>query len=248
MAKQAGLGLAFFVDGYDLSGDIGAIKNIQGGPEALLLTGIDKSAPERAGGLRNGQLGYQAWFNKAVGQAHPRLSLLPTTDVQATLCIGTTLGNAAASIIGKQIDYNPARDAKGNLTLDVNVQANSYGLEWGTQLTAGKRSDTTATNGTAADLLTASAGAYGAQFYLHGFSFTGTSCTVKIQDSTDNGGTDPFADVVGGGFTAITGVTAQRIATGLISVKRYLRVVTTGTFSQCTFSVMGVRNDTSVVF
>lgn len=248
MAKSNGLLCNFYVDGYDLSGDIGSFGSVQGGPEALDVTGVDKAAPERLGGQRSGSMAYSAWFNDAAGQAHPRLKLLPTTDAISTLCIGTTLGNSAAAIVAKHIGYDPARDAKGNLTIGMAAQSNAYGLEWGNQLTAGKRSDTVATNGTSVDLGAASPGAFGLQAYLHVFSFTGTSCTVKIQESSDNAVGDPFADVVGGGFTAATGITSQRIATGLINVERYLRVVTTGTFSQCTFAVMGTRNGSLVVF
>jgi hypothetical protein len=86
------------------------------------------------------------------------------------------------------------------------------------------------------------------QAYLQVFSFTGTSVTVKIQESSDNAVGDAFADVVGGTFTAATGRTAERIATAAINVERYLRVVTTGTFSSAVFAVTAIRNDTSVVF
>jgi hypothetical protein len=55
--------------------------------------------------------------------------------------------------------------------------------------------------------------------------------------------------VTGGGFTAATGVTSQRIATSSSqTVERYLRVVTTGTFSSAVFAVTVVRNDTAVSF
>jgi hypothetical protein len=86
------------------------------------------------------------------------------------------------------------------------------------------------------------------QAYLHVFSFAGTSVTVKLQESSDNGGGDAFADVTGGAFTAATGRTWQRIATGTQNVKRYLRVVTTGTFSSAVFAVMVAYNRTAVVF
>ena len=86
-------------------------------------------------------------------------------------------------------------------------------------------------------------------FMPAGNSFTGTSVTVKIQESSDNGAGDAWADVTGGGFTAATGVTTQRLETARgQTVERYLRAVTTGTFSSATFAVVAVRNDTSTVF
>lgn len=248
MTKQSGLGDNLYIGGYNLSGDIGSLSRIAGGPAALEVTGIDKSAFERIGGLRDGGIEFSAFFNDAVGQAHPRLSALPTTDQVITYCRGTTLSNPAAGLVGKQINYDPTRAQGGALTIGVQVQANGYGLEWGRQLTAGQRTDGSATNGSSVDLGSASPGAFGLQMYVHLFAFTGTSVTIKIQESSDNGVGDAFADVVGATTGALTGVTAMRVATGAIDVERYLRVVTTGTFSNAQFAVMAVRNDTSVVF
>jgi hypothetical protein len=55
--------------------------------------------------------------------------------------------------------------------------------------------------------------------------------------------------VTGGGFTAATGVGAQRIQTARgQTVERYLRVVTTGTFSNAVFAVSVARNDVEVTY
>jgi hypothetical protein len=248
MAKQSGLGDQLYVAGYDLSGDIGSLSRIGGGPAALDVTGIDKSAPERLGGERDGEISFSAWFNKATDRAHPVLKTLPSTDRIVTYCRGATLGNPAASMVAKQVNYDPTRGQDGSLSMVVQALANGYGLEWGTQLTAGKRTDSSGTNGAGVDLGSASPGAFGLQAYLHVFAFTGTSVTIKIQESSDNGGTDPFADVVGGAFSVVTGVTSERIATAAINVERYLRVVTTGTFSNAVFAVTATRNEVAVSF
>lgn len=252
MTKQAGMGDNLYVSGYDLSGDMGSVSNIHGGPAPLIVTGIDKSAQERIGGVRDAGMTYSSFFNDAAGQAHPRLSLLPTTDQIATYCRSTTLGKPAASMVHKQQNYDPTRGTDGSFIFNIGNLANGYGLEWGVQLTAGKRTDTGATNGTGVDLGSASPGAFGLQAYLHVFAFTGTDVTIKIQESSDNGSGDAFADVVGGGFTQITSSTPtkERIATAAINVERYLRVVTvtTGGFTSVTFAVMVVRNDTSTLF
>lgn len=246
--KRTGMGMNAYVGGVDISGDAGSIKSIHGGVKMGMVTGIDKYAVERIKLLADGGFGVSTWFNDVAAGTFQKLKLLPTTDVIGSLGIGTTLGDQGCAVVAKQVNYDGQRDKEGNLFFEADLLANGYGLEWGNQLTAGIRSDTTATNGTSVDLGSASPGAFGAQFYLHGFSFTGTSCTVKIQESSDNGAGDAFADVVGGGFTAITGVTSQRIATGLINVERYLRVVTTGTFSQCSFAVLGIRNPIATSF
>lgn len=247
MSKQNGLGCQLWVSGYDLGDDIRDVA-IASPVAPIDVTPITKSAMERIHGQRDGSMTCTAFFNPATDRVHKRLSLLPSTDQLMTFAVGQALGNDAANLWCKQVNYDPTRAQNGELTFASQALGNGYGLEWCTQLTAGKRTDGAAANGTSVDLGSASPGAFGAQFYLQVFAFTGTSVTVKIQESSDNGAGDAFADVVGGGFTAATGVTYQRIATAAINVERYLRVVTTGTFSNAIFAVSGVRNPISVVF
>ena len=247
MSKQGGMGDNFYVAGYDLSGDIASLSSIRGGPAVLPVTAINKYGMERIGGLRDGAMSFNSYFNPAPNQAHDRLGNLPTADTIMSYFRGTVLGSDAACLNAKQINYDPSRGDDGALTFSVDALGNSYGLEWGKQLTAGKRTDVAATNGTGVDF--AAASAFGLQAYLQVFAFTGTSVTVKLQESSDNGVGDAWADVVGGGFTVVNGITSERIETArALSVERYLRVVTTGVFSNAVFSVMVNKNDTSVVF
>lgn len=166
---------------------------------------------------------------------------MPTTDQVLTYCRGTVLGNPAACLVAKQLNYDGTRTDSGEFTFAVNAAANGYGLEWASQLTAGLRTDTASTNGTGID--TAASAAFGAQAYLQVTAFTGTDCTVKIQDSADN---VTFADIAGLGFTQITaGPASQRIATSnTATIRRYIRAVTvtTGGFTSITFSVAINKN------
>ena len=252
MAKQTGLGDNFYAGGYDLSGDIASLSNIGGGPALLTTTGIDKSAVERLGGLRDGGMSFQSWFNKATDQAHLVLSPLPTVDVIFSYYHGTTLGGSAASAVAKQINYDADRGSDGALTLDVEAQANSFGLEWGTMLTAGQETDTGAANGTGVENLAQASTSFGLQTYLHVFSFTGTDATIKLQESSDDASGDAYADVTGAGFTQVTSApTTERLATATgLTVEQWLRAVTvtSGGFSEMTFAVMVVRNETTPVF
>lgn len=238
MAKQSGLGDNCYVGGFNLSGDIGSIQTIGGSIGTFDVTGIDKSAHERIGGQRDGSIEFTSFFDDAVGASHPVLSALPTTDVVVSYFRGTAIGSPAASMVSKQLNYDGTRSDSGEFTFKVSAQANGFGLEWGQQLTPGIRADSTATNGTSLD--TGASLAFGAQAYLHVFATTGTSVTVKLQDSADN---SSFADLSGAAFTAATGATAQRIAIGnTATVRRYLRATTTGTFTAATFSVVIVKN------
>lgn len=241
--KRTGLGMNLYCGGYDLSGDVGALNNIRGGPSPLVVTGIDKEAYERIGGLRDGGLEFMSFFNKAAGQAHPVQSALPRTDVIVVATVGTTLGNPAAAVVAKQVNYDGTRAADGSLTFTTQALANAYGLEWGIQLTAGKRTDTSATNGTAVDTLASAS--FGGQAYLEVFAVTGTSVTCTIEDSADN---VSFAAVAGLAFTAATGITTQRLATSnTATIRRYVRVATTGTFSNAVFSVVLNKNEVAGV-
>lgn len=245
MAKQAGLGDYCLIDGYDFSGDIGSLSRIGGGPALSEVTGITKSATERLGLLRDGGIDFSAWFNPSVGQAHDILTELPYGDRQVTYCRGLGLGNQAASLVAKQLNYDPSRAADGALTLAVSTQANAYGLEWGEQLTAGKRTDTGATNGASIDFGAVST-LFGWQAYAHLIALTGTDITLTIEDSADNA---TFATLTGGAFTAFTAVGAARIQGGrTATVRRYVRLATTGTFTSATFLVNFVRNQTAVAF
>lgn len=244
MSKQSGLGDQLYVDGYDLSGDIGSLGRISSGVTGTFdVTGIDKDAHERLLGMRDGGIDFSAFFNDASGQAHPRLSALPTSDVLVSYFRGQALGSPAADTVGKQINYDPTRGNDGNLTIAVQAQSNGFGLDWAKQLTAGKRTDTTATDGDGVDFTTVST-TFGWQAYLHVFAFTGTSVTVTLQDSADN---VSFANITGGAFTAATGITSQRLAGATdATVRRYLRAVTSGTFSNAVFAVAFARNEAAV--
>lgn len=90
--------------------------------------------------------------------------------------------------------------------------------------------------------------ANGFQAFLHVSGFTGTTATVKLQDSADN---VTFTDVTSGAFNAATTTTpqAQRIAVGGTAVvRRYVRMATTGTFSNVSFWVQLSQNAGAVSF
>jgi hypothetical protein len=242
MTKQSGLGDRLFVDGYNLSGDINSIQRVSGGPAALDLTDITQSAFDREGGLRDGGIDFTAYFDKATNASHLVLGGLPRVNRYATYLRGTGIGSPAASCVGKQINYDGNRGADGSFLLTTNITSDGYGVEWGDQLTAGPRTDTSGTNGASLD--GGAATTNGAQFYLHVTALTGTNVDIKIQDSADN---SSWSDLSGAAFTSATAVGAERIAvTG--TVRRYLRVVSSGTFTSATFVVNGVRNATAVVF
>lgn len=244
MTKTSGLGDNFYIGGYDLSGDISSLDQISGGPATLDVTPINAYANVRIGGLRSGDLQFTSFFDAAAGAEHVAMSSLPRTDVIATYARGAVVGNPAACILGRQINYDPTRDNTGNLTLKVEVQSDAYSMEWGTQLTAGLRTDTTATTGTFFD--NSQAYTFGGQAYFQLTSFTGTSVTIDVQTATTSGGSYATTGMTSAALTAIG---SSRVAvTSAATISRYVKVITTGTFTNAVFSVVVVFNPVAVVF
>lgn len=246
--KTSGLGDKWYVGGVDLSGDTSAIARVGGGPASpLVMTDITQSAFARAGGILAGEMNWTSFFDKGAGQAHPTLSALPRTSTLVTYSHQpAAVGSAMASMLAKQIGYDPTRGNDGALSIAVAAQnSDGYPLEWGQALQVGKRTDATATS-PATGLDQAASSAFGWQAYLHVFAVTGTSVTVTLQDSADNA---TFANLTGGAFTAATTAGFQRLAGAPGStVRRYVRAITTGTFTVGTFAVNFVRNESTVAY
>lgn len=251
-----GLGMAVYVDGYDISGDVQSIGRLGGGPAVIETTGIDKYAFERIGGRRDGAIDLVTYFNPETAaddpgttadRSHLVLSDLPLADRLITV---THPSGEAWNLVAKQGGYDPTIAADGAITCAVSAQGSGYGLEPARLLTAGK-----VTQGSAGSLASVDLGAgfagftFGAQFHLHVFAFTGTSATVAIHQSSDNGAGDAFAAVPGGTFAAATARGTQRIQTARDqTIERYLRVVTTGTFTELVFAVTAEVNLSSTAF
>lgn len=244
MAKQTGLGDQLYIGGTDVAADINSIGTL-GSPVATIeMTGIDKFAFERQYGHRDGVAEFTAYFNDATDETHDRLKLLPRADIGLLYLRGTGVGSPAVGMVGKQIDYAGTRGDDGAFTLAVSVQANGYGLDWAQQLTAGKITHASAANGTSLDLGTGTKN-FGFQAYLQAFTLGSGTPTVKLQTSSDNGVGDPWADLTDGSFGVVTAGSTGRIqsASDTLAVERYIRVVTTGTFTDLVFSVAVNRND-----
>jgi len=234
------LGDDLLVAGYHIGGDIRDVM-ANGGPGLLDVTDITQSAHSRLGGQRDGHMALTSYHDPAAGQEHAAFSSLPRTDVILTYLRGQAIGNPAASLNAKQVNYDPTRANTGELTFKIQADGNAYGLEWGIQLTAGVRTDTTATTGAFYDNTAATS--FGGQAYFHLTAFTGTSVTIDIQSATTSGGSYSTTGLT---TTAMTAIGAQRLATASnVTINEFLKVVTTGTFSNAVFAVVFVRNQTA---
>lgn len=252
MAKQSGLGDNLFVQGFDISGDVGSLSAIGGGFAPLDVTAINKSAVERIPGLRDGRMEFVSFFNDAplvTGSGdtgvHIVLDNLPRTDVICTYTRGTALGAPAASLTAKQVDYAPTRAADGSFTFQTTMSANGYGIEWGELITVSVETETAAATGTGVDFTAGTS--FGLQAYLQVTEFVGTSATVTLQHSTDD---VTYSAITGGAFSTIsTTTTAERIQTARdATINRYVRYVVSGTFTTLSFNVNVIKNQATVNF
>jgi hypothetical protein len=237
MAKKSGLGQQIFVNGYDLSGDVAAIDSA-GSPRNLLdITALNASATERLVGLSDGNIGVSSWFNDSTEQEHAAYKGLPTTDQIVTWAFGGTRGDVAACLVGKQINYDGSRGTDGSLSFTIDTQAASgVPLEWGNTLTTGKETHASATTSTSRD--DGATTGYGLVGILSVADVDSGTVTVSIQQSADN---VTFADLLS--FVAVSAAaapTAQRLPLAG-AILRYLRVSTTGTFSNCDFCMVTRR-------
>ena len=242
MAKKSGLGQQIFVHGYDLSGDVSAIDNA-GSPRDLLdATALNASAHERLVGLSDGNISVSSWFNDATEQEHAAYSGLLTTNRIVLWAFGATRGDVAAGLVAKQMNYDGSRGSDGSLALSVeSLGASGVPLEWGNTLTTGKETHASAGSSTSRD--DGAATSAGMAAYLEIVDCDSGTPTVQIQESSDNGASDAWTNVIT--FSTVgyaSAPTAERL-TMSGTVKRYLRVTTTGTFSNLDFCVATRRGE-----
>lgn len=243
--KQAGLGDNLYVHGYDLSSDVGALSAIHGGPAALEVTGINKSGIERVGGLLDGGIEFDCFWDVQTDQAHDRLSALPTTDVILTYTRGTTRGAHAAGLIGKQVNYDPVRAADGALTAKVQAISNAHGIEWGVLMTAGMEVMGAADGDKATVDFGAAEGStqFGGSMYVHVNAIASGSVTAKIQDSTTGAG-GSWVDVpqLTTGAIAAAGAVRVQTTSKTEQIDRYCHLTLTGPFTGLSIAVVLVKH------
>ena len=245
MAKSSGLGMRLYLQGLDISGDVGAINSIHASMAPLEVTGIDKSAVERIIGRHDGEITFNVWFNDAAaanraasaGSSFFVLSALPTTNVLALVLKGTTRGDTVWAITAKQVNYDWSRNADGSLQGTVQLLgAAGFPLENGKLLVA-KTTHASATDETGINHGSQSTvGAVG--FLQHFTALTGT-VEYDIEDSSDStNGVDgiwanllPFVDVA-----TPYAATAQRVAVNG-TVEKWTRASTNGTFTGAQFAM-----------
>lgn len=189
MAKTTGLGDRFFLDGYDVSGDVGALSAVNQSRALIDTTGLDKFAHERLPGLGDSELSFNNYFNPADDSPGPQ----GIHDILKTLANnryglyfrGTSQGDRVAAIIAAHASYQLQRNNDGALLGTVQLMnAGGSLIEWGQALTAGKVTATGATQLSGVSDPRYPLGSDGKlSAYLQVFAFAGTDVTFALQHS-----------------------------------------------------------------
>jgi hypothetical protein len=243
MAKKSGLNHGFYAGGYDISGDVSALNQLVVARPSLDLTGISQLARERAVGKSDAAIAGRCWWNDASNALHDALSSMPTTDVDVLYRMGITLGDPCAMMRAEQTNYDWDLQADGSLPGSFRFEGTAgLPLVFGRLLTAGAISQSSA--GSETGIVDSAQTTNGLEAWLQVISFTGTSITVSVEDSSDttNGTDGTWGNLVS--FAAATGGQTTERVTVSGNVELGLRVNTSGTFTECTF-IVGIRRGTA---
>ena len=235
MAKKSGLGQEFYIHGYDLSGDVGSLDDVSGPRELLDITSINKSATERLVGRSSASLGFNTWFDDEAEKEHAALSGLVTTDRVVLWALGGSTGDVACAFPAKQLNYDASVGADGSLSFSVDCESNGVAMDWCDLLTDGQVTHSSAGSNTSRD--DGAATTAGMVAYLEIVDCDSGTPTVQIQESSDNGSSDAWTNCMVFSSVGYASTPTAERSTMSGTVKRYLRVTTTGTFSNADFIV-----------
>ena len=123
MAKKSGLAQEFYIDGFDMSGDIGSIGTMSARMSPLEVPVLNKSGMVRIGGIKDGEISFNAWFNDASEASHDAVKGLPTADSIVLAVFGGAVDDAAFGLVSKRTGYEQVRRADGSLELTITCLA-----------------------------------------------------------------------------------------------------------------------------
>ena len=238
MAKVNGLNVRLYVEGYDLSGDANALSGLGYTNELLDVTTLDVSAKKRIVGIADAEVSVDAFFDPASSRSHAvwtsNSGKQPTADQEVLVPMGTAVGDPCVGLVSKQGTYTTTRSPGSAISANATyTTSDGAGLEFGTMLTAHDDTHSSAGSGTVLD--GGAATSNGGAGYLQIFSLASGSVTVSVQESTSSGGS--YTNIVNFSTVAAAAApTSERLVmTG--TVARYLKVTTTGTFSNAKIAV-----------
>ena len=235
MAAIHGKNTAILVGQYDLSAYFNQVS-ISKDVQTVSVDTFGNSDHAYIAGLGSGSISLGGLFDSTASSGSDEV-LSTALDGSQTV---VSVSFPGASAIGQRATLHHARETSYPVrgSIDDAVRLNS-GMTADGGIRAGvvlhhNNSESTGSNFASVD--NSASTSNGAVAHLHVISFTGTSASIKVTDSTDDA---IFADLIT--FASVTGAGSERgTATG--TVNRYARVELSGTFSEITFVVSFARN------
>ena len=241
MAKVNGLNVRLYVEGYDLSGDANAISAMGYTNELLDVTTLDVSAQKRLVGIVDSEVTVDAWFDNAASKQHAvwtsNSGKLPTADQDVLIPMGAAVADPCVGLVAKQGTYTTAKAPGSAITATAAYSANGSAVEFGEMMTAHDDTHASAGSGTVVD--SGAASTNGGAGYLQVLSVASGSVTVNLQESTSSGGS--YSNFMTFSTVAAAAAPTSERVTMSGNVARYLKVTTTGTFSNAVIAVGFVR-------
>ena len=238
MAKENGLNVRLYVEGYDISGDANSLASIGYSNTLFEIATLDVSGMKRFLGPADGSVEVNGYFDNAAGRIHPVFTSnsgkLPTADQGVMIPLGSAVGDPAVGMVTKEANYDTDRGGTSAITVKSAFSVNGYPPEFSTMLPAHTDTVTASTSGTAVDD-SASSSSGGSWFYqILAISASGGNArwTVKLQHSTNN---ITYTDVSSANVTAIGAARAEFTGT----LNRYIRnrLVLDATSGSITFAI-----------
>ena len=238
MAKVSGLNVRLYVEGKDMSGSANALDGAGYSQALLETTPLNEAAATRITGLADGSISVNGYFDTTDDAPWAENSgKLPSADVVVLTALNSAVGDPSVGMNAKEADWNVSRSSGSAVSVSSTFTGNGMGGEFGQMLTAHDDTHSSAGAGTVAD--SGAASTAGGAGYMQIISLSSGTPTVKIQHATSSSGS--YSDLVT--FTA-TGTgsvpSAERVEVSG-TVNRYLKVVTTGTFSNAKIAVAFAR-------
>jgi hypothetical protein len=236
MAKESGLNVRLYVMGNDLSGDANALSGAGYSQATLETTALSSAAASRITGLVDGSLSVNGYFDNASDKIHDTFTSnsgkIPTADQVVLIPLGSDVGDGAVGISAKEADYNVSRSSGSAIAVTSTFNGNGMGGEFGVMLTAHDDTHSSASSGTSVDNSASSSS--GGSGYLQAISLGSGSVIVKIQESTND---SSWTDLMTFSTVGTSDVSTAERLTMSGTVARYLRVTSTGTFSNAKIAV-----------
>jgi len=227
MAKTNGLNCRLYVEGYDLSGDANSFSGGGYINELLDVTTLDVSARKRIIGSVDSEMS----FDNAASHQHAVWSSnsgkLPTADQDILIPMGSAVGDQFVGLVAKEGAYNVARSGGSAISANATFSANGSAAEFGEMLTAFDDTHSSASSGTVVD--SGASSSNGGSGYLQLLSLDSGSVTVNLQESTSSGGS--YSNFMTFSTVAAAAAPSAERLTNEGTVQRYIKVTTTGTFS-----------------